>query len=330
MENSFIRNNLQTKTDNDLLQPIIHKIDNNEHFRGAGIGFVGGDSCSIIRRAENSRVYVTIEIKRLDKKQFEALNKPAVEKRLPEYSKWSAAYYEAGFDCTFAALAIAGVVTSAAAVPATGGASSFVTAALWTSAVTGSMQCINSLTRMHYEMTDPSVNDRLDQNIFYILAKDTVELGSTLSGGYLMIKSVARTGLEYKAKKTSSELLLDNLKSSYNNGGKARNKAAKNYVEAWVSKGNKVPNNFSKRVSSKKTGRLSKEIYAPVLRHASKEDVKILVNGVMDIASEIIPPTMEIGKTLIDEKSYIRRIFSAIQAKTEEPVLWINISIVEF
>ncbi|MFT3925137.1 MAG: hypothetical protein QM778_21555 [Myxococcales bacterium] len=89
----------------------------------------------------------------------------------------------AGLGCAGAVVGWAVVFGSAGAAPVTGGTSTFVTALAWTGAVSGSLQCANSMVRVWSEATDPHFNDMLDSQAWYTRTSAALDAISLIGAG---------------------------------------------------------------------------------------------------------------------------------------------------
>lgn len=85
------------------------------------------------------------------------------------------------------------MISSGAAVPLTGGASGTLTVIGYSAAVASTLQCGIGGFRTRIELSEPSLNDRMDDNEWYrnaVLALDAISLGGAGAAGMLTIRSV--------------------------------------------------------------------------------------------------------------------------------------------
>lgn len=107
--------------------------------------------------------------------------------------------------CAGAVLSWIVVISSAAVVPVTGGASSAVTVLSYSAAIASSAQCGIGLVRTGAELVDPSLNDWMDSQEWFGItttALDVISIGGAAASGLLTvkyIKTLAAQGVTVKA-----------------------------------------------------------------------------------------------------------------------------------
>lgn len=101
-----------------------------------------------------------------------------------------------GLSCGAAVLSWVVVAGASAVIPATGGVSTAVVVLTYAAAVASSAQCVNSIVRTSFEVTDPSTNDWLDSQQWYTntsLALDVISVGGAVASGFATIKLMLTT-----------------------------------------------------------------------------------------------------------------------------------------
>ncbi|MDG5495559.1 hypothetical protein [Niveispirillum sp. BGYR6] len=96
-----------------------------------------------------------------------------------------------GLNCGGAVLAWVGVVTTGALTPITGGLSAFASLALWTGAVSSTMQCAVSTYRVGNLLRDrDDINASLDNNSNYIMAMYGLDGIGLITAGGAVVEAV--------------------------------------------------------------------------------------------------------------------------------------------
>lgn len=111
--------------------------------------------------------------------------------------------------CASAALAWVVVVGSAGAAPVTGGASTFVTYLAGGAAVANSVQCVNSMVRVSFEVWAPENNDWLDTKEWYTTTANVLDAISLTGAG---TSAAATVRMVLALRRTTGKPLVDVLK----------------------------------------------------------------------------------------------------------------------
>lgn len=321
---SDLRLSRQLKGFRAKLPGLVQSIDRIPELKGAGVAFSSLEGCSVLRKIENNRTYMIIEEQLISAKAGKALVADPSPGVIIDQSRFKSAYYKAGLDCTFASLALAGAMGGAAAAPVTAGATSLVTVALWTNAVTGAVQCANDIFRLYNEMNDPVLNDILDHNELYRVSSNTVELANVLSGIYLLQYNLMSSSIKYSSVKAQNAKPIQMLKDSLGQSRKARGNAISKLSKQWSADEKHALEAFSKRTISGKIKGAPRELIEPVVKTLEKRHTDILTQMIFENMMSIT----ELGIGVADPNSYLRQVGTLTGQKSEElyHLIQVNIS----
>ncbi len=98
-----------------------------------------------------------------------------------------------GLSCGAAVLSWIVVAGASAVVPVSGGASTAIVVLTYAAAVASTAQCVNSVVRTGFEITDPRTNDWLDSQEWYtttVTTLDVVSVSGAVASGFATIRVV--------------------------------------------------------------------------------------------------------------------------------------------
>jgi hypothetical protein len=184
-------------------QKFLEQIDRNAELRGMRVVYFDGDRMSVVREgppicAPGLR---TVVIKPND-------NTETLQHASAAAGRESRLYVEllgGALGCTSAVVSWLVVFGSGAAVPITGGASSFLTYLSVGAATTSSAQCGISLARIYFEMESPSTNDWLDSNENYSRLAKALDVISLLGAAS---SATATVRMALALRRTTSKTMI--------------------------------------------------------------------------------------------------------------------------
>ena len=181
----------------EALKKIAWHIQHAPGFEGVFVGFYGNGMCSVIgypfsETANSANIAVIVEEVVLDTpisppvtaKATPDVAPPQVQQVVTNRSKLGAELVGAGVSCGLTLASAAGVVAGVAGEVPTGGASTLLVIASWTSLAAGAIQCANGLVRIGAALSDLDGDTlaRWDENSWYSIAILVVDAAGVTAG----------------------------------------------------------------------------------------------------------------------------------------------------
>jgi hypothetical protein len=175
-------------------QKLFAAIDADPALVGAGVVYVDAH-LNIVTLREFQPVCRIKPIKVVIREPFEPVSDQQfiAAAQTPRESKMLMESVSTGLACAGMVFSIVAIITSAAAVPVTGGGSSAMTYVAYGAAVATGAQCLNGAVRVTLEAQSPATLDALDSEEWYtntMTALDVISLAGVAVSGYQMIKYV--------------------------------------------------------------------------------------------------------------------------------------------
>jgi hypothetical protein len=158
---------------------IAAEVNHIQPIQQLGIVFEGQGQCRLIRESDMPVGLRTwIVLKEID----DPVATAGTPKTIPRDSHVGRELVNLGLSCGSAVLSGLAVAGGVGAAPLTAGASTTLTVLAWSSLVAGSVQCANSGWRVFNELVDPSKNDQLDSQRWYVVTSDILDAVSVAGG----------------------------------------------------------------------------------------------------------------------------------------------------
>jgi hypothetical protein len=159
---------------------IIAEIDRIHAIQQLGVVFEGRGQCRVLRQPNmpvGLRTWIVLQ--EIDDTYVAAVGGQGPPRRESHFGR---ELVNLGLSCGSAALSGIAVAGGVGAAPLTAGASTTVTVLAWSALVAGSVQCGNSGWRVLNELVDPSKNDELDSQRWYVVTSDILDAVSVAGG----------------------------------------------------------------------------------------------------------------------------------------------------
>lgn len=195
-------------------QELFSGIDAIPILQGAGVAYVGGNACTVLRPSAHQSGFDTWVVLEETPLQYEPNGNPKAPdaKVNAKSSNVRRELISAGLNCGGAVLAGAAATAGAAAAPVTGGTSTVVTYVAGAAAVAAAAQCGLSVGRLIGEAVDPGSSDELDKLSWYKGVEqvlDGLSLASIAGGAKSAFKNLGRV---LEMRRSTGKPLIEILK----------------------------------------------------------------------------------------------------------------------